>query len=141
MQSQATQSNLALFINTTNQPEVPVNSLVLPGRSNYFDFGVDQKVMPGLDVGVDFYYKMAKDMIDDGQFGQAVVLTNFNWAQGYSEGAEFKVKYRNGNFNAYANFAYQHEGDGARYPTSICSTPRPIRIFSTITTSPTTCSR
>ena len=30
----------------------------------------------------------------------------FNWAQGYSEGAEFKVKYRNGNFNAYANFAY-----------------------------------
>ena len=105
-QSQATQSNLALFINTTNQPEVLVNSLVLPERSNYFDFGVDQKVMPGLDVGVDFYYKMAKDMIDDGQFGQAVVLTNFNWAQGYSEGAEFKVKYRNGNFNAYANFAY-----------------------------------
>jgi hypothetical protein len=47
-----------------------------------------------------------RDMIDDGQFGQAVVLTQFNWARGYSEGAEFKLKYRNGNFNAYANFAY-----------------------------------
>ncbi len=45
-------------------------------------------------------------MIDDGQFGQAVVLTQFNWTRGYSEGAEFKLKYHNGNFNAYANFAY-----------------------------------
>ena len=45
-------------------------------------------------------------MIDDGQFGQAVVLTQFNWARGYSEGVEAKVKYQNGNFNAYANFAF-----------------------------------
>jgi opacity protein-like surface antigen/outer membrane receptor protein involved in Fe transport len=105
-QSQATQTNLALFNNTTNQPEIPYNNPVLPERSNYFDVGVDQKVLPGLDVGVDFYYKMAKDMIDDGQFGQAVVLTQFNWAQAYGEGAEFKVKYTNGNFKAYANFAY-----------------------------------
>jgi len=106
MQSQATQSNLALFDNTTNQPQIPYNGRVLPERSNYFDVGVDRNVLPGLDVGVDFYYKMAKDMIDDGQFGQAVVLTQFNWAQGYSEGAEFKVKYLNGNFKAYANFSY-----------------------------------
>jgi len=35
-----------------------------------------------------------------------VVLTQFNYAEGYSEGAEAKLKYKNGNFNAYANFAY-----------------------------------
>jgi opacity protein-like surface antigen/outer membrane receptor protein involved in Fe transport len=105
-QSQGTQSNLALFVNTTNQPEILANSPVLPERASYFDVGVDQKVLPGLDVGVDFYYKIAKDMLDDGQFGQAVVLTNFNWAQAYGEGAEFKVKYQNGNFRAYANLAY-----------------------------------
>jgi hypothetical protein len=34
-----------------------------------------------------------------------VVLTQFNYAEGYSEGGEFKLKYKNGNFNAYANFA------------------------------------
>jgi outer membrane receptor protein involved in Fe transport len=106
MQAQATQSNLALFNNTTNQPEVPYNSPVLPERSHYFDVGVDQKVTPDLDVGFDTYYKIATDMLDDGQFGQAVVLTQFNWARGYSEGAEFKVKYHNGNFKAYANFSY-----------------------------------
>jgi len=106
MQAQATQSNLALFNNTTNQPEIPYNNPVLPERSHYFDVGVDQKVTPDLDVGFDTYYKIATDMLDDGQFGQAVVLTQFNWARGYSEGAEFKVRYHNGNFRAYANFSY-----------------------------------
>jgi hypothetical protein len=67
---------------------------------------VDQTVLPGLTMGLDGYYKIARDMIDDGQFGAAVVLTQFNYAEGYSEGGEFKLKYNNGNFNAYANFAY-----------------------------------
>jgi outer membrane receptor protein involved in Fe transport len=105
-QAQAGQANLALFANTTNQPEVPLDDPVKPERSNYYDVGVDQTVLAGLTMGVDAYYKNARDMIDDGQFGQAVVLTQFNWARGYSEGAEFKLKYNNGNFNAYANFSY-----------------------------------
>ena len=105
-QAQTAQANLALFTNTTNQPEVPLADPVKPERSNYYDVGVDQTVLPGLDVGVDAYYKDARDMLDDGQFGQAVVLTQFNWARGYSEGGEFKLKYKNGNFSAYGNFAY-----------------------------------
>jgi outer membrane receptor protein involved in Fe transport len=106
MQAQATQSNLALFNNTTNQPDVPNNDPVKPERSHYFDIGVDQKLGPNLTFGLDAYYKIATDLIDDGQFGQAVVLTQFNWGRGYSEGAEAKVKYQNGNFSAYANFAF-----------------------------------
>jgi outer membrane receptor protein involved in Fe transport len=105
-QAQAYSSNIALFTNTTNQPEVPLNNPVLPERSNYYDVGVDQVVLPGLTVGGDAYYKDARDMLDDGQFGQAVVLTQFNYAQGYSEGGEVKAKYVNGNFRAYANFSY-----------------------------------
>ncbi len=105
-QAQAYSSNIALFTNTTNQPEVPLNNPVLPERSNYYDVGVDQVVLPGLTVGGDAYYKAARDMIDDGQFGQAVVLTQFNYAEGYSEGGEVKAKYVNGNFRAYANFSY-----------------------------------
>ena len=105
-QAQAAQANLALFTNTTNQPEVPLDDPVKPERSNYYDVGIDQTLLPGLDVGVDGYYKDARDMLDDGQFGQAVVLTQFNWARGYSEGGEFKLKYKNGNFSAYGNFAY-----------------------------------
>jgi outer membrane receptor protein involved in Fe transport len=105
-QAQATQSNVALFANTTNQPDQFTADPVKPERSNYFDAGIDQTVLPGLTIGLDAYYKEAKDMIDDGQFGAAVVLTQFNYARGYSEGGEFKLKFNNGNFNAYANFAY-----------------------------------
>ncbi len=105
-QAQATQSNIALFADTTNSPAVTLADPVKPERSHYFDAGIDQTVLPGLTMGIDAYYKMARDMIDDGQFGAAVVLTQFNYARGYSEGGEFKLKYTNGNFNAYANFAY-----------------------------------
>ena len=105
-QAQAVSSNIALFANTTNQPDVQLANPVKPERSHYFDVGVDQTVLPGLTMGIDGYYKIARDMIDDGQFGAAVVLTQFNYAQGYSEGGEFKLKYSNGNFHAYANFSY-----------------------------------
>ena len=105
MQAQATPTNLALFNNTTQQPVIDANSPVLPERSHYFDVGVDQKVLPGLTVGADAYLKLATDLLDDGQFGQAVVLTQFNYANGYSEGLEFKAKYKNDGFTAYANFS------------------------------------
>jgi outer membrane receptor protein involved in Fe transport len=106
MQAQATPTNLALFNNTTQQPVIAGDNPVQPERSHYFDIGVDQKkVLPGLDVGADAYYKIATDMIDDGQFGQAVVLTQFNYAEGYSEGLELKGRYQNDGFYAYANFS------------------------------------
>ncbi len=105
MQAQATPTNLALFNNTTNQPEVPFNNPVTPDRANYFDVGVDQKLLPGLMVGLDAYSKIANNLIDDGQFGQAVVLTQFNWAKGFSQGVEFKSAYQNGDFKAYGNLA------------------------------------
>jgi outer membrane receptor protein involved in Fe transport len=105
-QAQATQANIALYANTTNAPAQFIADPVKPERSHYFDVGVDQTVLPGLTMGLDAYYKIAKDMIDDGQFGPAVILTQFNYAKGYIEGGEFKLKYNNGNFNAYANFSY-----------------------------------
>ncbi len=105
MQAQATPTNLALFNNTTNQPAVPFNNPVTPERAHYFDVGVDQKLLPGLMVGLDAYSKIANNLIDDGQFGQAVVLTQFNWARGFSQGVEFKSAYQNGDFKAYGNLA------------------------------------
>ena len=105
MQAQATPTNLALFSNTTLQPGIDADSPVRPERSHYFDVGVDQKLLPGFSVGADAFYKIATDLLDDGQFGQAVVLTQFNYARGYSEGLEFKAKYEHEGFRAYANFS------------------------------------
>jgi outer membrane receptor protein involved in Fe transport len=92
----------------TQTPAVPVNDPVLPERSNVFDVGVVQKIraVPGLEVGVDAYYKIARDLLDDGQFGQAYVLSGFNYASGINRGLELKATYLNGNFRAWGNLAW-----------------------------------
>jgi outer membrane receptor protein involved in Fe transport len=92
----------------TQTPTVPLNSPVLPERSNVFDVGVVQKIypVPGLEVGVDGYYKIARDLLDDGQFGAAYVLNGFNYERGENIGLELKSTYTNGNFRAYGNLAW-----------------------------------
>ena len=103
----AAPANLALVQNTTQQPAVPLNDPVLPERSNVFDVGVDQKIhaIPGLEAGIDGYYKSARDLLDDGQFGAAYVLTAFNYDRAQNVGVELKSSYTNGNFRVYANLA------------------------------------
>jgi outer membrane receptor protein involved in Fe transport len=111
---EAAPANIGLFNNTTGAVSGQ-NDPVLPERSHYFDAGVDQKIKFGcasdgkncsnLDLGVDAYYKIATDLIDNGLFGQALVLSAFNYAKGYNEGIEFHAKYNSGNFQAYANVA------------------------------------
>jgi outer membrane receptor protein involved in Fe transport len=89
-------------------PEVQINSPVLPERSHVFDVGVVQKIypIPGLEVGVDGYYKIARDLLDDGQFGAAYVLNGFNYDRGENIGLELKSTYNNGNFRAWGNVAW-----------------------------------
>jgi outer membrane receptor protein involved in Fe transport len=114
--------------NTTGSPSVFRESPVLPERSHVFDVGVNQVFSRGcapvpsgsfvkapprvsddcvsLELGVDAYYKIAKDLLDDGQFGAALVLSGFNYEKAYNEGVELSAKYRNGNFRAYGNVAW-----------------------------------
>jgi len=111
---EAAPANIGLFNNTTGAVSGQTDP-VLPERSHYFDAGADQKIKFGcasdgktcsnLDLGVDAYYKIATDLLDNGLFGQALVLSGFNYARGYNEGVEFKAKYNSGNFQAYANVA------------------------------------
>jgi len=107
MQAQATQNNLALFQNTVQQPAIPLDDPVRPERATYFDVGVDQKLLPSLTLGLDAYYKRSTDTLDDGQFGQAVVLNQFNYARGFSRGAELKINYYEAGFRAYANVSHE----------------------------------
>jgi hypothetical protein len=101
----AAPSNLSLYQNTTLQPPISQADPVRPERAHYFDAGVDQMLAPWLEVGLDAYYKLARDQIDVGQFGQALVLNEFNYEKGENRGVEAKVIYHNANFRAYANLA------------------------------------
>jgi outer membrane receptor protein involved in Fe transport len=113
---EAAPANIALFNNTTGAATGQGTDPILPERSHYFDAGVDQKIPLGctspapkdcssLELGVDAYYKIAQDLIDNGVFGQALVLSAFNYEKGYNEGIELHAKYNSGNFQAYANVA------------------------------------
>jgi outer membrane receptor protein involved in Fe transport len=107
MQAQATQNNLALFQNTTQQQAIALDDPVRPERATYFDAGVEQKLPAGFTMGLDVYYKRSTDTLDDGQFGQAVVLNQFNYADGFSRGAELKINYYQGGFRAYGNLSHE----------------------------------
>ena len=85
-------------------------------RANYYDLGVSQKVpqVPGLTLGVDGYYKTAQQQLDDGFFGQSLILSSFNYQRGRVRGIEATISYDKGGFSAYANFAYSvAQGEGA----------------------------
>jgi outer membrane receptor protein involved in Fe transport len=98
-------TSVGLFANTTFAPQVTQDSVVKAERSHYFDVGATQIVLPGLKVGVDAYYKDARNLIDEGQFGAPVILTPFNYAQGFAEGVELTTNYQIDNWSLYSNFA------------------------------------
>ncbi len=75
-------------------------------RADYFDAGITQKLAPGLQVGLDGYYKYAKNQLDDGLFGQTLILSAFNYSRGQVYGVEFSSSYTAGGFTTYANVAY-----------------------------------
>ena len=98
-------SDLSLFNGTSNQSAVSQDDPVKAERANYFDAGVSQQLAPGLTVGVDGYYKLAKNQLDDGLFGQTLILSAFNYKKGDVHGVEFTGSYAKGGFSTYANVA------------------------------------
>jgi outer membrane receptor protein involved in Fe transport len=101
-----TPTSIANFAGTTAAPAVTQNDPVRAERSNYFDAGISQVVIPGLTVGVDAYYKQSKNLIDEGQFGAPIILTAFNYAQGQQSGVELTASYDRGPLSLYANVAW-----------------------------------
>ena len=99
-------SSLTKFVGTTNAPAVTQDDPVRAERANYVDAGVTQQVVPGVRLGLDGYYKRAKNQLDDGQFGQALIITPFNYRYGTVYGTEFTAVVDAGGFSAYANVAY-----------------------------------
>jgi outer membrane receptor protein involved in Fe transport len=99
-------SSVAKFDGTSNSTGNDQDDPVKAERANYFDAGSTQKIGKHLQVGVDGYYKQAKNQLDDGLFGQTLILSAFNYAKGEIYGVEFTGSYNNGGFSTYANLAY-----------------------------------
>jgi len=102
------QETVNRFANTTAAAAVTTDTTPYAERANYYDVGVSQALLGrALTLGVDTYYKLDKNLVDEGQFGAPIILTPFNYAKGRQYGAEFTASYAHGPFSAYANFAAQ----------------------------------
>jgi outer membrane receptor protein involved in Fe transport len=100
------QSTIAKFTGTTNESAITQNSPVTSERAHYFDIGATQKIMEGWNVGIDGFYKSSHSVLDEGQFGQALIQSSFNYQRGRIYGGEFTTNYEHGPFSAYGNLAY-----------------------------------
>jgi outer membrane receptor protein involved in Fe transport len=101
------QGTIAKFAGTTNESAIRQDSAVTSERAHYFDAGVTQKIIEGLNVGVDGFYKSSHSTLDEGQFGQALILSSFNYKRGEIYGGEFTSSYDHGPISAYLNVGYE----------------------------------
>ena len=99
-------NTVAKFDGTSNSTGNDQDDPVRAERSNYYDAGISQKITPELTVGLDGYYKEAHNQLDDGLFGQTLILSAFNYAKGRVYGVEFTGSFNHGGFSSYANLAW-----------------------------------
>jgi outer membrane receptor protein involved in Fe transport len=106
--------NILAFNGTSGQSSVTTADPVKAERANYYDAGITQKITSKFQVGLDGYYKTAQQQLDDGLFGQSLILSSFNYAEGRVYGGEFTASYTDGGFSSYANLALSRaQGKGA----------------------------
>ena len=101
---------LTKFLNTSALPpgSVTLDTSPIAERANYYDFGVQQKLLDKtLTLGVDSFYRQAQHLIDEGQFGAPIILTPFNYRYGLIGGVEFTANYSVQDFSAYGSVSFQ----------------------------------
>ena len=116
-------TNLAEFAGTTQQPGVQSRRSGSAGAVEQIRRRRRSEDHAGPTAGLDAYYKVATDLLDDGQFGQALTLTAFNYAQGWNEGVEAKVEYHAGDFRPMRTSPGATNMRPTSSPTSFSSIP------------------
>ena len=96
-------TSVAAFLGTTNALPSDADTSVRSERSHYLDLGVSHQLTPEITIGIDAYYRKVRNLQDEGQFGNALLFSAFNFDQGRIRGAELSTAFKRGNLNLYAN--------------------------------------
>ena len=94
------------FVGTTNALPSDANTAVKSERSNYFDAGAAYQLTPNVTLGIDGYYRDVRHLQDEGQFGNALVYSAFNYARGKVAGFEVSTTYRDKALSGYASVSF-----------------------------------
>lgn len=98
-------TTVSKFRNTTNAAPGTGNDAVKAQSSNYYDAGISQRIGSHLTIGLDGYYRQLTNLLDEGQFGSAMIFTPFNYAQGRIYGVELSATYQRRHWSGYLNLA------------------------------------
>lgn len=96
------------FVGTTNALPSDADTSVKSERSNYFDLGISHQVGPRLTLGADAYYRDVRHLQDEGQFGNALIYSAFNYARGRIYGLDLSASWHGDALNAYLNLSLAH---------------------------------
>ncbi len=104
--SQVNNAAIAATAGTTAAPTVTQNDPVRAERAHYFDAGFEVQATSSLKLGFYAYYKIAQNLLDEGQFGAPIVLTSFNYGNALVKGVEVTGSYDSGPWSIYGNVAF-----------------------------------
>jgi outer membrane receptor protein involved in Fe transport len=99
-------TSVAKFAGTTNALPSDADTAVKSERSNYFDAGLAWDATPNLSLGVDAYDREVSNLQDEGQFGNALIYSAFNYAKGRVRGLELTANWKRDALSAYGNLAF-----------------------------------
>ena len=99
-------TSVAKFASTTNALPSDADTAVKSERSNYFDTGLAWDATPNLSLGLDAYDREVSNLQDEGQFGNALIYSAFNYAKGRVRGLELTANWKRDAFSAYGNVAF-----------------------------------
>ncbi len=94
------------FDGTTNGPGNFGTDPSKVERSNYYDIGISRQITKPWLVSIDGFYKDARNLVDLGQFGEAVILSPFNYRRAKVYGAELATTYKVGGLSLFGNGAW-----------------------------------
>jgi outer membrane receptor protein involved in Fe transport len=106
-QELAAQASIDKYAGTSNAPAVPVSENVKAERTHYFDVGLSHQFGRNLTFMADAYYKRIANLLDEGQFGQALILSPFNYEKGFAKGLELSTVYNTAQWGSFLNVTLQ----------------------------------
>jgi outer membrane receptor protein involved in Fe transport len=100
-------TSIAKFEGTTNALPSDANTAVKSERSHYFDAGAAYQLTPQITLGIDGYYRKVQHLQDEGQFGNALIFSAFNFRYGEIGGVDLTASYRDKALSGYVNVGFQ----------------------------------
>ena len=93
------------FNNTTGAAADPTSDPVRSQREHLFDVGAQHLFGQHLTLGIDAYYKLATNLLDDTTLGGTLILSPFNYAKARNWGVEASASFAHGPVHTYLNLA------------------------------------